>query len=97
MRPVALFASLFLPLHADSRPSSRCTMVSVLIAYVYCDPVVLVSISNSLAELYFPSSIIISLIPLNIALRNPKLLSYSLDKVSDIGMLFKLLDSSLVD
>src|SRR5882724_3227802 len=29
-----------------------------------CDPVVLVSISSSLAELYFPSSIIISLVPI---------------------------------
>src|SRR5882724_12512458 len=29
-----------------------------------CDPVVLVSISSSSAELYFPSSIIISLIPI---------------------------------
>jgi len=37
------------------------------------------SICSSLTLLYFLSSIIISLIPLNIALRNPKLLSYSLE------------------
>jgi len=50
--------------HVDSHPSYRCSPVSAPIAYISYDPVVLVSISSSLAELYFPSSIIISLIPI---------------------------------
>ena len=50
--------------HADSRPCYRCSPVSVLIAYVSLWPVVLVSISSSSAELYFPSLIIISLVPI---------------------------------
>src|SRR5882724_5897133 len=51
-------------LHADSRPSYSYSLVSVPIAYVPLQPVVLVSISSSLAALYFPSSIIISLVPI---------------------------------
>src|SRR5882724_6391067 len=50
--------------HADSCPS-----INVLRSFpreymCHCDPVVLVSISSSLAELYFPSSIILSLFPI---------------------------------
>src|SRR5882724_5013141 len=59
-----------------------------------CDPVVLVSISSSLAELYFPSLIIISLSPLNIALRTTWLLSCSLDEVSNVGTLLQTSISS---
>src|SRR5882724_10081200 len=54
-----------------------------------CNPVVLVSISSSSAELYFPSSIIISLSPLNLVLRTTWLLSCSLDEVSNVGMLLE--------
>src|SRR5882724_11557465 len=59
-----------------------------------CNPVVLVSISSSLAELYFPSLIIISLSPLNIALRTTWLLSCSFDEVSKIGTLLETSISS---
>src|SRR5882724_9722751 len=51
-------------LHADSRPSYRHPPVSVPIAYMSWRPCGLVSISSSLALLYFPSSIIISLFPI---------------------------------
>jgi len=97
MHSCGLFASRLLYLHADSRPSPRCSPDLILIAYLCLRPCVLFNISSSLPSLYFLSSIIIVLSPLNIALRNPELLSYSLDEVSDIGTLFKLLDSSLVD
>src|SRR5882724_697782 len=59
-----------------------------------CDPVVLIPISSSSAELYFPSAIIISLSPLKIALRTTWLLSCSLDEVSDVGMLLETSISS---
>src|SRR5882724_2759337 len=49
----------------------------------------IMTISSSLASLYFLSSMIISLVPLNIALRTTWLLSCSLDKVSDVGTLLE--------
>src|SRR5882724_10266917 len=67
-----------------------------------CDPAAPFSISNVLILLYLLSLIIISLIPI-VALRISKLLSYSLDKVSDIGTLFNtsihcsLTDTSIRD
>src|SRR5882724_5000291 len=49
--------------HADSRPSYRCLQDHILIACA-CDPAVPFSISSSPISLYFLSSIIISLIPI---------------------------------
>jgi len=50
------------------------------IVYLCLQPCVLFHISSSLPSLYFISSIIISLIPIEHCLRNPKLLSHSLDE-----------------
>src|SRR5882724_13435888 len=58
-----------------------------------CDPVVLVSISSSSAELYFPSSIILSLFPIEHCSKEYLTSSYSLDEVSNIGMLLETLIS----
>src|SRR5882724_6036527 len=52
-------------LHADSRPSYRCSLVPVPIAYVSLRPCgSSLSICSSSAELYFSSSIILSLFPI---------------------------------
>src|SRR5882724_3656268 len=68
--------------HVDSCPSYRCSPVSVPIAYV-------VSISSSLAELYFPSSIIISLIPIEHCSEDYLTSICSFDEVSDVGTLLE--------
>ena len=53
-----------LHLHADIHPSYRCLQAHVLIDYMCLRPCGLLSIISSPTPLYFLSSIIISLIPI---------------------------------
>jgi len=78
--PVPSSPPWFLPLHADSHPSYRYPPVFAPKDYLCLRPCAFLLYKYSPTSMYFLSSIIISLIPLNIALRNPKLLSYSLDE-----------------
>src|SRR5882724_12395392 len=98
MHPCALFASPFLPppcgqppyLQMLSGPRSDSITVPVTLWFQSLYVVLWLSCISSVRLSYVLS-------PLNIALRNPKLLSHSLDEVSDFGTLFKPLDSSLID